>query len=349
MATITDKRNDVFGECSYVAAPTSPTLTEIIDNSRLKDKFFPLMGAPKFIDARKAVLCEDGSFTDFTLTYSNIPQISPNFYDLKKSFGPKNTDLPGYTTLHVSALGTSKEKTHNIVKEVLGFFPNVVELEILPQIKEKLVQAFQGLLKEFETHKLFFDKYNSILARLSQTKKVSHKKIEKGIFISLMDTYLSTLGVRGFPEKYDVRLLNRKEGQYEGMPLELSLIYVSGPRINPGAYGVFLSRKHIQGCPSWEENLCDQSRSYAGYMFRPDNLVFGGSRLLPKSSEVYGADMPGMGGRRDYCIKAVVNKSANTPMDSIAAEIDNLRKHKIPQEQIDEIKKITQLVHQSHY
>ena len=342
MVTLTDSRNNVFGECSWVAVPTNPTLTEIINNSRLKDEFFPFMGLPKFIDSRKAILCEDDAFIDFTLTYSNTPVINPNYYDLEKSLGPGITELPGYTTLHVSALGTSKEQTHGIVEEVLGSFPNVVELEILPQIKEKILQAFQGLLKEFEVHKLFFDKYSSILASLSQTKKVSHKKIEKGIFISLMGTFLSTMGVGGFPEKYDVRLLNRKEGRYEDMTLELSLIYVSGPQVHPGTYGVFLSRKR-------EENLCDQSRSYAGYMFRPDNIHFGGSRLLPKSAEVYGGDMPSMGGRRDYCIKVVMGKLASAPIDIILKDIDGFRENKIPAEQIDEIKKVTQLVHQSHY
>lgn len=338
MTFFSQERNGLYGTGTWVAVPTKPSLTGIISNSGLKDELFPYLGGPTDIDARKAIVEVDGAFVDLTITYSNNPLFDEKFYDLPPG------SLDGYTTLHISAMGTAEKPTEDIVKKVLSAFPNTIDLDMKQEVNEKVLQTFHGMLEEFESQCPFFNTYVEIRKSLSNLKEKSHKKLSVGVILNVVSKLMAECGMP-YSESNDIRLVKRVECRYKDMPLELSLLYMTGPQFNPGIYGVFLFRKHDKNCPAWEENLCDQSRSYAGYIFTPDNLIFGGSLPLPKMTRVYGGDMPGLGGRKDFCLKALSLRPKNTSWQEIKSGINSLN-NKL-QKNIGEIEVITRLVYDS--
>jgi len=186
--------------------------------------------------------------------------------------------------------------------------------------------ALANMLDEFKLQTRFYEKQAATKQKLTDVKKLKNKQIERGSFVHLMQYILQNFQVSNFPSAYDVRLVNRVEGTYNTIPLEISLFYVSGPRLQPGVYGTFLSRKHETGCPAWETEMCDQAKTYAGYLLSNDNISFGATVLLPEASHKTFADNEsGPSGNMNYCLKVIHSWSAGESVDEISNRINGLR------------------------
>ncbi len=297
MVPIEIEKDNLHFSGIWTAVPRKPKLKKIIAKAgQLKNELFPYSGMPPHVVGYKSLLEEEGEFTDLTFTYSTQPPFMPDFYKLP------NRNLDGYTTLQISALGTSRQQTHCLVEKVLSLFPEPVEMTLQDQIEKKITAASYGILEDYAEKQDFFSKYLSVKEKLSDIKKRRHKGLEKGVIITTATHALRELGVILSPTTHDVRLVNRVTGNYENRPLELALTYITGPQVQPGVYGTTISIQHKEGCPSWEKKICDKSRAVAGLFLTPQHLLVGGTKLRPDLGLEYLTDQEsGPVGRKDFC------------------------------------------------
>ncbi|MFH2028981.1 MAG: hypothetical protein ABIJ08_07600 [Nanoarchaeota archaeon] len=338
MAVVTGERDGVFGKGIYVAVPLRPALSEIIENTAID--FFPYR-AVDGIDSVKSVFEIDGEFVDLTATFSRNPMFNTRIYDMA------GVDTRGHTTLHISALGTSQKHVEDVVDNVTGLFGDMIDLTMKDPLLSQINSAMYGILADFAVSRKFFDRYSAIKSMMHAENKIGQKKLTRGVLINVL-THMMGNVLPNFPDSYDIRLVNRTGCTYEGMPLELSLVYMDGPRLNPLVYGTFLSRNHEDGCPAWETHQCDQSRSYVGYLLSPDGVIFGSSSLLPGSVQTYSDQESGATGEVNSCLKALNSLSIDAPWQEFeSGVVDVSTSLSLTPGMSDELTKLTGLIYRS--
>ena len=268
-------QNGAVGFGVYVAVPVKPVLDEILQGSSINDKLFPYRcNQPEYVDARIGLVEGNGVFSDVVITYSNDPQFHPQIYKLPKR------SLEGYTTLHVSSRSINGDVARQNVQEVLGLFSEVVDLEMRKEHNDLCLNSLSGLVNDFSYQIRFLEKYTQMRDKLSEVNRVPNKKIERGPITCIVGGLLNNMGKRIALNNAELRLVNRFQGNYQGLPLEVSLLFLTGDRISPGVYGAMVYKKHDKECPEWEVDTCDQARSYAGYLLNSSSFVFGGSNMI---------------------------------------------------------------------
>lgn len=316
MIIITARQGRNYGRATYVAVPAKPSLIEVVNRSHdLKNEVFPMGNSSRNIDAVKALLSSDGVFSEVTMTFSNTPLFDPRIYDLP------SRSLDGFTTFHVSSVSQNEQKSLGIVDKVLGLFPEVIDLKMKPDIQAAMQRAFPRLIRDFGEYLQFFERYNYMKERLSRLQEQPYKQVQRGFFVDAFRYVLSKKGIHNFPDSYAVELIKRVNGRIRDMPVELVVLYINGPSLNPRLYGVAVYTQYEQGCPVWETNECDQARSFAGYIFHPNQFFYGGVKLMPEKAAVMGGDMPGLGGRRDFCLRPIGMRQASDGWKIIEKDI----------------------------
>ncbi|MBI4453534.1 hypothetical protein HY636_02725 [Candidatus Woesearchaeota archaeon] len=307
MATFTAQETGVFGKAMYIAVPLRPTLTEILDSSEFKDDAFHNLDVPPHIEGRKIIVEADNSLVEVMATFAKEKGDVSHLYTIP------DDGLDG-TTLSISAIGKTPSSVDNIIKKMLSFFGAYIDLEMKPTVQQRFEMGFQGVVKEVSYSIPFFEQYQKIRANLSDAKMLPNKKIERGFFINLCNETLGKLGISNFQRDYDIRLVKRVEGKYQNVPLELSLVHISGPRLYPRIQGVFLYQKFESGCPSWEISTCEQAEAFAGHFLSASKLFFGGSLLLPKQTrKIYRDQESGPQEQLSYCMGAFDWIPSNSP------------------------------------
>jgi hypothetical protein len=340
MTTLIAQHEEIFGEARYIAVPSHPKLQEILALSELNSKSFPYCGGPTEIESYKAIIEHEGAIIDLTATFSKKPFFDPKIYNLPR------IGLDGYTTLHISAIGTGRRPVQDIVQVALSLFKDVKDLDMRTEVQSLIGNRLNQILLDFAPQRDFFNEYVGTRDRMSNIAELPHKRLQKGVFITLAQ---QTLNFPSFPEKWEVRHINRISGSYSGIPVELSLIYLTGEGVIPAIYGMLLSRAHEEGCPTWEQNLCDNAQLYAGYIFNPANLVLGACSLRPElNKDIYRDQESGRVAHLEFCLRNFVAVPADSPWENVLKELRVVdRTVNLAPEKVEELKLITKLVYNS--
>ena len=346
MGVITVAENGTFGQAHYVAVPLNPSLTELIERSDLKPDFFELIEGPKVVQSRKAVLANEDSIADITATFSTEPFFKPEFYNLK------GLNLDGYTTFHVSGVGTSKQLTEEYAQRVLSLFSDVVELPIRDNIRSMLDQVMKSsVVTKFNNEMRYFEYLQKARINIKNSVRLPNKEIRAGIMIDLMKMRLVNqhLVRNTFPNGYNVTLVDRTQGDFWGMPIETSLVYMSGIGIKQGFYGMQLTRQHEEYCPESERHFCDQARAVAGLLLTQKEMFYGGNLLMTREEmEALGAKTEGATG---YCAKLITTEKISEKREVVLEGVEGMNqaagqiKKVIPDIQIKEMKVLANIVY----
>ncbi len=332
MTILTAQQGRNYGRAAYVAVPVQPPLSEVVAASPdLRGQLFPIGNPPEHIEAVKALLCPDGAFSDVMMTFSNNPLFSQELYTLP------SRSLDGFTTFHVSCISQAEKNAFCLVDKVLALFPEVIDIEMKPEFKDAITKVFPRLVNNFESYIPFFERHNYMRERLSEPQDQPYRRVQRGFFVDACRYNLSKKGINTFPEGHTVELVRRVTGKIGGMPVEIAVVYANGPQLKQGLYGAVAYTKHERGCPVWETEECDQSRSFVGYLFDPNLFFFGGTRLMPEKAVVLGGDMPGIGGRTDFCLRPIGMRYVSGGWNAIDQDITAFDKH-ITRQHIAELK-----------
>lgn len=327
---------DCFGIGKYMAIPAEPNLVDRLKSSEFWEDAFPASIEHVGIDVRKVLLETDLNLVDVTASMARNEGVPSEIYILP------SVGLEGRTSLHVNAIGTSQEHAESAFHEALTTFQDVVELEVRSELEGHYRTMFQANVRDFHERRVFFDRYFRIRGELTDVENLISKHARTGIFSSTVCQMNDITDYRLFSKNYHVRLVNRVQGNYQDRPVELAMIYMSGPNVMPGLYGLLVYTKHEKGCPAWETVICDQAESFAGFILTPEKFAFGGTVLRPEMA------IPGHGGQYNFCQKAIQIPGVNVAAEKIPTLVDEVKTDvQISGQQVRDINALANLVYRN--
>jgi hypothetical protein len=341
MPQISVATNNGYMNSVYVAVPQNLSLEGLLQGAPLlKDAVFPYAGVPQGIEGHRALVEVKDDFVDLTITYSRVPQFSDSFFDLSRGF-----DSAGLTTLHVSALGTEEDSVDALLQQTVAAFPGVVDLDVLAPVENRLRSVGKLLIEEYAGQRGFINAYKHLRSDLVDVSTLPNKRLRKGVLAGVVSDVFKRTGASFDTEQYDLRLINGLSASLDGHAVELPMVYLSGPGVTPGVYGVMLLSKLKEGCAVCVASECDQSKAYVGYFFSPNRVLVGGAKLMPGMH----IDITKNGGSEsvgsyDFHMTGAQILSANTPYEQVEREIDDVgASAEFTPEHIAEIKQLAEL------
>lgn len=345
MTSITRQHKDLHLKAVYVAAPEQPHLDDLLKGTDLGKNFYPFPPSPRGVQGQRAFIEIDQDLVEVITTFSTQPYFNPGIFNLK------GTHLDGYTALHVSATGARSPATADkAVQQVLAIFGDIIDLDMRVAHQKVIIPAMDGILEEFLPTKAFYNRQVAINSRMEKGEILEPKKVTVGVVMNILENMLTQLGVKNFRQTHNVRLVNRRLNTYQRKPTETSLLHIEGSQVKSGIYGALVSTKHSEGCPSWEEKQCDRSRAYSGFIFSPDQIMYGASVLLPElAHNTFRDQESGPTGSKHFCLTLIqMDALANATLKNIDQDIDSFTgQANLPPEHLQEVKDLAHLVYES--
>jgi hypothetical protein len=191
----------------------------------------------------------------------------------------KDPTLKGYSPLSCYAISISAEANNVVARKLGKLFPECVTFNPTGNYEKKGRTRFEERKAVVYQNGQFFDRYKAIRKKLDVTSELPDKIINSGLFFKTIKEKMSQDLKDDFnPDTFYFRLFNQVEGVYDGVEVELSLVYFSAPALGNSIRGVYLASKDKALCHCEGQNT-DHARSFSGHFFSPDLVLYGGSVL----------------------------------------------------------------------
>lgn len=251
----------------------------------LNSAMFPLVSENSGTDSRQAYIEIDDTLVGFEIHYKKKPDFSTDDFEnagMVKSCGE----------LELIVSSGESQASDKLVQRFAAIIPPFVQLNPTAGFNQGNRNRLMSKVGKANLCLEFFERYRKMIIRLNDIKEKEQKEIKGGTLYNFLKSCLKGDFKEGFDEnRFHLRYLQRVEGLYEGIPVELSLVHVSSTSLD-GIRGVYLASKDREICMC-DENVTDHPVAFSGHIFQPDIVFYGGSAangkiLAPKSCDKKG-------------------------------------------------------------
>jgi len=267
--TIVDR--DVDG-VHYIAgsfiASDEKTLRQIMDESRFNGNSIPMANVPHAKGAFILLYPHDSHFADSVITNSEV------------IFDKTAEKIPGVSLYTIISRSIAVNESVNAFVETLQMLPEHMEIGLIDSEVQQIESRFQQNVAFFKSDTAFYDNFYVLKSLLMMPQDRPNRELTEGILHMIISENFEGSKSINFPEGFDVRLVNRVTGMYNFIPVELSMLYMSGPNLSARVHGVVVTRVQTEECRCGNYVSCDRARTMAGYLFNPDYFCAGASALV---------------------------------------------------------------------